>query len=139
MDSESRMKRKKIALTMTKGVNFSCVYFTCMKKSTTRMALMVAMSRATTMLKGPSSTRAASTVSVVPASSASQMPIEVLSDEICSEVELWSDIASLTCVDRLGTAKGTDKSRQYRQSANTGRRFQSACSIPGYIFRAMPY
>ena len=43
---ESRMKRKKMALAITRPVSFSCVYFTCIKKRTTRIALKVAMLRA---------------------------------------------------------------------------------------------
>src|SRR5271169_456738 len=116
----SRMNRKKIALTITRPVNFSCVYFTCMKKSTTRVALMVAMVRATMVLNGPRSMKAAATVRVVPASKASQMATEEPIDEMCSDEELLSDMAYLTYDDRSGTATGTSKSRQYRRSASTG-------------------
>src|ERR1035438_3892836 len=92
----SRMNRKKIAVTTTKPVSFSCVYFTCMKKSTTKVALMVAMVRATMVLNGPRSMKAAATVRVVPASKASQIARQEPSDEMCSDMcsEAFSDVFS---------------------------------------------
>src|ERR1035438_4407970 len=85
-----RMKRKKIALTMTRPVIFSCVYLTCIKKSTTRMALQVAMLRARIVLRGPRSMKAAPTVRPVKASSVSQIATEDPRDEMCSDDELCS-------------------------------------------------
>src|SRR3979490_1411360 len=89
----SRTNSQKIALTTTRPVSFSWVYFTCMKKRTTSVALMVAMVRATMVLKGPRSMKAAATVMPVPASKASQIATEELSEEICSEAcsEVCSD------------------------------------------------
>src|ERR1700674_4531546 len=82
----SRMNSQKIALTTTRLVSFSCVYLTCMKKRMTSVALMVAMVRATMVLNGPRSTKAAATVMPVPASKASQIATEEPTEEICSEM-----------------------------------------------------
>ena len=81
----SRMNNQKIALATTRPVIFSCVYFTCMKKRTTSVALMVAMVRATMVLKGPRLMKAAATVRPVPASKASQIVTDEPTEEICSE------------------------------------------------------
>ena len=81
----SRTNSQKIALTTTKPVSFSCVYLTCMKKRTTKVALMVAMVRATMVLNGPRLMKAAATVIPVPASKASQIATEELAEEMCSE------------------------------------------------------
>src|ERR1035438_3101254 len=91
----SRMNRKKIALTITRPVSFSCVYFTCMKKSTTRVALMVAIVRATMVLNGPRAMKAAATVRVVPASKASQMANKKKTEEKGSD--MCSDVLSGVC------------------------------------------
>ena len=81
----SRMNSQKIALATTRPVIFSCVYLTCMKKRTTRVALMVATVKATIVLNGPRSMKAAATVRLVLASKASQIATEEPSEEICSE------------------------------------------------------
>src|SRR6266849_5937349 len=90
----SRMNSQKIALATTRPVIFSCVYLTCMKKRTTSVALMVAMVRATMVLKGPRLMKAAATVMPVPASKASQIVTEELAEEMCSEAcsEMCSDV-----------------------------------------------
>ena len=95
----SRTNSQKIALTTTRGVIFSCVYFTCMKKRTTSVALMVAMVRATMVLKGPRLMKAAATVRPVPASKASQIETEELTEEICSETcpGACSDVCPEVC------------------------------------------
>src|ERR1700690_3085277 len=90
MLSPSRSPSQKIALTTIRPVSFSCVYFTCIKKSTTSVALTVAMARATTMLNGPRSMKAAPTVRPVPTSNAIQIATEEPMVETCSEAELWS-------------------------------------------------
>src|ERR1700731_1373282 len=79
------MNSQKIALATTRPVIFSCVYFTCLKKRTTSVALMVAMVRATMVLKGPRLMKAAATVIPVPASKASQIVTDEPGEEICSE------------------------------------------------------
>src|SRR5713101_7529856 len=80
-----RMNSQKIALATTRPVSFSCVDLTCMKKRTTRVALMVAMVRATMVLNGPRLMKAAATVIPVPASKASQIVMEEPAEETCSE------------------------------------------------------
>src|ERR1700693_5167713 len=92
------MKRQKNELTTTTPASFFCVYLTCMKKRTTSVALMVAMVRATMVLNGPRSMKAAATVMPVPASKASQIATEEPTEEICSEmcsgvcVEAYSEV-----------------------------------------------
>src|SRR5208282_5829962 len=84
MLSANRIKRKKIALAMTRPVSFSCVYFTCMKNRTTRIALKVAIVRATIVFKGPRSMKATPAVRPVPTSRASQMATEEPREDTCS-------------------------------------------------------
>src|SRR5258708_39204091 len=91
----SRTNSQKIALTTTRPVSFSCVYFTCMKKRTTTVALMGATVRATMVLNGPRSMKAAATVIPGPASKASQIATEELTVEICSET--CSELCPETC------------------------------------------
>src|ERR1700722_2512781 len=62
--------RKKIAAITTSLVSFSLACQTCMKKRATRVALTVAMPRATGALNGPKSSVAAKTVRPVPRSRA---------------------------------------------------------------------
>src|SRR4030088_1972974 len=90
-----RTNSQKIELSTTRPVSFSWVYFTCMKKRTTSVALMVAMVRATMVLKGPRSMKAAATVIPVPASKASQIATEELTEEMCSET--CSDVCPEAC------------------------------------------
>ena len=78
------MKRKKMALAITRPVSFSCVYFTCIKKRTTRIALKVAMLRARIVFRGPRSMKAAPTVRPVKTSSVSQIATDEPSGEMCS-------------------------------------------------------
>src|ERR1035441_701503 len=114
----SRMNRKKIALTITRPVSFSCVYFTCMKKSTTRVALMVAIVRATMVLNGPRSMKAAATGRVVPASKASQIAMQEPSDEMCS------DMCSDVCPDADGHAAFPDAGEGGHDDRQRGRHQQ---------------
>src|ERR1017187_4930164 len=111
MLSASRINRKKIALTITRPVSFSCVYLTCMKNNTTRMALKVAMVRAVMVLKGPMSTTAAATVSPGNTRRVSQIATDEPSEETCSAGESscveWlsgktsSDMGSPVAVDQV--------------------------------------
>src|SRR6266446_3188703 len=90
-----RTNSQKIALTTTRPVSFSCVYFTCMKKRTTSVAFMVAMVSATMVLNGPRLMKAAATVRPVPASNANQIATEELTGEICSE--MFPGVCSEVC------------------------------------------
>ena len=69
----SRSRRKKKPEMITALVIRSLVYFTCMKKSTTRMALKVAMVRARMVFNRPKSRKAAETVRPVQTNSVIQM------------------------------------------------------------------
>src|SRR3981081_1805745 len=88
----SRTNSQKSALTTTRQVSFSCGDVTSRQKGTARGGVMV---RATMVLKGPRSMKAAATVIPVPASKASQIATEELSEEMCSET--CSEVCSGIC------------------------------------------
>src|SRR6201984_852947 len=97
MLSASRIANQNSAATITTLVILSCAYFTCMKKRTTKVALIVAMVSATTALSGPGRfTPATSTVTRGPISNVIQMPLYSFNEETCSDI-----VFSLAAVDQI--------------------------------------
>src|SRR5277367_5197377 len=107
------MTRKKIAETITTLVNFSLVYFTCMKKSTTTVALQVAITSATTVLKRPKSMFATHAVTNVRTIRRAQIPQYIALGRMCSECPDFSEDMALTFVnfDQSDRATETNKSK----------------------------
>src|SRR6266700_4509495 len=87
MERARRIRRKNKLATTTSLLSFSLAPLRCMKNRATRMALKVAIVKATAALKRPRSREAAQTVRPVHASSVIQMPKYSLSDDDgCAEM-----------------------------------------------------
>src|SRR3984885_10504985 len=88
--------RKKIAAITTSLVSFSLACQTCMKKRATRVALTVAMPRATGALNGPKSSVAANTVRPVPTSRAKKTAKYIFKgdDAECADDECVDDVCA---------------------------------------------
>src|SRR4029077_12351688 len=87
MERTRRIRRKNKPTTTASLLSFSLAPLRCMKNRATRMALKVAIVKATAALKRPRLREAAQTVRPVQASSVSQLPNYSLSgDDGCSDM-----------------------------------------------------